>query len=1293
MEKEELFRGTFILDGTPMTKEEQRKKVFEMMKIAGVEVPEWEKDSLIIDYEGATDDNGISETQVTEFRVYRNPIINMFNQKIEQYEKDNGNPEMGAAANAIEMEKENSVEKPRKKQEKLPGLELESLQRQLKDLKDFRAKLVSDIEPNKEKRSTILNSEEYGSYAEEISDLDNMISKVEEEKKELAKEYEKSYKKMEDLIKQEEAELNQAKLLSEEEINQIKEKYDSLKLAEHQNSLNLMRELEIKTNNLIYLKNYKTKKQNALNKSEALGLDLKEYEDLTSTLRKTNIMNAILKEKGLDEIISKKANERTKEEKELLKNAREDILKELAEYKKNNKEQSALDAIEILYSMNVTYNNKGNAKVMKLSPEDIESIKGVKENAPIKVVKPVQQVVNYAPERAPEDMMEEPKEKITIYKDSENDDYYASSVTLARLNMDHVFNLYDEININGLACYPISKGDYDFIYNNRDNEEAPYRINLVETNIEKENTTEIESTKEEKPKEKRIIYKDTESGIYYASMKTISDIDAKYYGYISYSFNDEDIEKEINGVRCYPLKRRGVNSIKNENVSEPYDIDIVEINIEKENTSETELTLEDKPKGKRIIYKDAESGEYYAPMSTIIDIDYKYGLYVRKPVFEIDKIAEEIDGVRCYPIEQVDSIKNFYEIAEINLEKENVTEIETTPEKESTPEVEKTSEKETTPKIERMTAEEIEKRILEGLNRLLEEQKQKNREEPNIKEKITIYKGKEKDDYYASRVTLERFGIGEKEDPIELNGIKCYRLESDEVESILNNKDNETAPYLLNIIDLEKTEKKSNADKMAQDLLDRLNALLEEQKKKNREIPNVKEKITVYKDAANDVYYVSRITLDRFDTKESGESVEINGIKCYPISSEVFNKVLTNSNSEYSPFILNVVETGNKNETKTEPVVEDENTNTGESNVTPPVSTEPKTNESDSEKEQPTVPINNESKTENESTESNENDSNRKYHVEEIIEEITSGLTIKANDAKKYTASNINVREQFKEELHSGNYAYNIVHIIPNISKAVINFGKKLSGRLLLSDKSKEAMQEVEKRLDNLEVEKLEVLFNEYKGYQLKVDMNNQINALILERLKKYIDSMIEVLNQSIKHSYANLFVILDQVKELEKKENKTPQDIENRNALMKQAAYFVRNILESRKAADNYISSGIEGISQEYEEVSKKYPYVGLSFAKSKDFDNKLQKELAEYGKGLNKGLEENNYDAIVNNFVQLETCYHNNTKISKSIFGNRSTGKKHHGKGKDSEFGQILDDYYNTGYIPEEIDEGKSK
>ena len=234
---------------------------------------------------------------------------------------------------------------------------------------------------------------------------------------------------------------------------------------------------------------------------------------------------------------------------------------------------------------------------------------------------------------------------------------------------------------------------------------------------------------------------------------------------------------------------------------------------------------------------------------------------------------------------------------------------------------------------------------------------------------------------------------------------------------------------------------------------------------------------------------------------------------------------------------------------------------------------------------------------------------------------------------------------------------------------------------------------EVEKRLDNLEVEKLEVLFNEYKGYQLKVDMNNQINALILERLKKYIDSMIEVLNQSIKHSYANLFVILDQVKELEKKENKTPQDIENRNALMKQAAYFVRNILESRKAADNYISSGIEGISQEYEEVSKKYPYVGLSFATSKDFDNKLQKELAEYGKGLNKGLEENNYDAIVNNFVQLETCYHNNTKISKSIFGNRSTGKKHHGKGKDSEFGQILDDYYNTGYIPEEIDEGKSK
>ena len=202
--------------------------------------------------------------------------------------------------------------------------------------------------------------------------------------------------------------------------------------------------------------------------------------------------------------------------------------------------------------------------------------------------------------------------------------------------------------------------------------------------------------------------------------------------------------------------------------------------------------------------------------------------------------------------------------------------------------------------------------------------------------------------------------------------------------------------------------------------------------------------------------------------------------------------------------------------------------------------------------------------------------------------------------------------------------------------------------------------------------------------------MNNQINGLILNRLKDYTSSVLEVLNQNIKQSYANLFVVLGQVKELEKKENKTAEEKQNRDELMQQAATYVRNILELRKEADNYLAGGIEGLEKDYEIVAKKYPYLGLSFAKTKDFDNKLQKVLAEHGRKLKEGLANDNPEEIVNNFVQLEANYHYNTKVSKSVFGKRSTGTKYYEN--DSEMGKIIDDYIQSS-LPQEVTEEKSK
>ena len=67
--REEVYSGTYILDGLPISIEEQRNKIFEMMEKDGVSVQNPEE--LEIVYEGADNDYGESETLATKFIVYR----------------------------------------------------------------------------------------------------------------------------------------------------------------------------------------------------------------------------------------------------------------------------------------------------------------------------------------------------------------------------------------------------------------------------------------------------------------------------------------------------------------------------------------------------------------------------------------------------------------------------------------------------------------------------------------------------------------------------------------------------------------------------------------------------------------------------------------------------------------------------------------------------------------------------------------------------------------------------------------------------------------------------------------------------------------------------------------------------------------------------------------------------------------------------------------------------------------------------------------------------------------------
>ena len=291
-----------------------------------------------------------------------------------------------------------------------------------------------------------------------------------------------------------------------------------------------------------------------------------------------------------------------------------------------------------------------------------------------------------------------------------------------------------------------------------------------------------------------------------------------------------------------------------------------------------------------------------------------------------------------------------------------------------------------------------------------------------------------------------------------------------------------------------------------------------------------------------------------------------------------------------------------------------------------------------------------------------------KPHVEEIIAKLTKGLDIHSKDAKKFTASNVKVAKGFKQELSSGNYLYNVVHLVPAIIKFPISLVRKIFNAATLGTRARGAMRIFKTRLDNLSEEELEVLFETYKGSQLKTDMNNQINPLILDRLRKYGLEKVEKLNKTIKKDYQVLFVKLGKIKALE---HEIAGDIgsgekdaleASRKEITSEAATVIREIIKCRTEADNLLSSGVHGIEEDFKAVSTKLSYVGLRFGKNNHFDNDLQEKLGNFGRNLNIALENNNDEAIVQNFMGLESCYYKNTDIRGSIVGKRSVGTKYY-------------------------------
>ena len=1146
--EEEVYRGTYILDGPRISEEEQKERIYRMMREAGVQVGD--KDSLDIRYEGASDDEGLSETQTSEVVVYR-----VSKEKVESTElpKEEVIDEK-QDANTLEKEEDLSTN-------------LKSELSEIKELKEQLSSISSDTEREEliSKISEKLSSLEEkvdtveDDFSKELLEIEKNIKDAERILKEDLEKYEQSYEKLKSIITEYNKKKEEADILTDEELDKLNDEYNAAKMVENDNAKQIKSEIDVFKKNLSSLKRKRTTIKKDIMNATALGLSVSEYKEITSTLSKRKLLDEVLARKGLTDIINIPSKERTKEQKATLKQAKADALNEIAEFERNSSSKvSALDAIVALYNIDSKVIEAAKPRNVKVKKDELMVINDNSKKLPARINNPVANntLNNEAPLRAPEDMVivNELKNKDNVSKDDEVEK-----------------PIYEGV----LANDPIRRTDDE--------------IKQAILNEMIANGVDVES---------------------------IDDFDLE----IDPVEDDNGISESLyNNYRVY---RKSKDKSGNQPTPTP-------------NPNPTPTPIEE---GRGLTEK----------YRIYVDTDNNSICYVPIPTIERFGIADhgsdiKVDGITCNRI-SLDAVKYIIENANNNYSPYEV-EIRSIP-------------------------------SIEEFN------------ENDVDERIRILTDTATGDKYARKYAFTRFNLDRDRSTLQrVDGAAWYKISDEDEAFIRNNADNDYSPYVV------------------EDISRELKPIIPDPVQPTTAPVNnndVKERVKILIDTNTGDKYARNYAFTRFNLYRDKSTLQrVDGAAWYKISDEDEAFIVNNADNDYSPYVVEYIERGLVIPITTPPTTSAPTTGinittppttsaptTGIKITTPPTTSAPTTGIKITTPPTTTAPTTGINITTPPTTSAPTTginittppttiptpepvpkaDDHAKPHVEEIIDKLMTGLDVRSKDAKRYTASNIKVASKFKNELKSGNYLYNIVHVVPATFKSGISLFGKLAGKLMTSKRAKDSMHELEKRINNLTEEELDVLFEEYRGSQLKTDMNIQINPLILPKLKEHGMKKVQAYNVTLTNCYSSLFNDLGTINSIDEQLSGNIDDAlrsqleVQRKDIYAKASDEIRTIIDTRNKANNLLSGGIHGLEEDFKAVATKLSYAGMRFAKVGKFDNELQKKLAHEGKGLNTALFEKNDEDIVKHFVGLETLYHENTDIKGSVFGTRSEGSKYY-------------------------------
>jgi len=289
--------------------------------------------------------------------------------------------------------------------------------------------------------------------------------------------------------------------------------------------------------------------------------------------------------------------------------------------------------------------------------------------------------------------------------------------------------------------------------------------------------------------------------------------------------------------------------------------------------------------------------------------------------------------------------------------------------------------------------------------------------------------------------------------------------------------------------------------------------------------------------------------------------------------------------------------------------------------------------------------------------------------LEEILQEINEGLEVKASDNRKYKASQIKVARQFKEELSSGEFLYNISRLVPALISIPVSVVRKLLS-IPKSKETKERLQALQERISNLSNEDMEVVRRELVlGKANEKGLQGAVLTMLNERVQAMANEEVSNINSQISNDFREAFEafgVIGVINERLRDENTTKEEKEKLEKVKQKyyngKAELIERIRNNQQKGAEILSGGAEGFSQDIKAAQTKMNLVGKIRAKRLVWDDELGAQEAEYSKKEKEAIQKGNDEDALNTFIAWEQLKSQSTNIEQGLFGKYSKGSRYY-------------------------------